>query len=393
MPVREHSESTHMIKLSEVETLLCRAISVADETSAGDSARQLIQLVGDENAYQLASRNKVSANVAHALVNSFMETTNLGRHWLDAFEEANRRISLYLEELEGVLLSLEKSHIQTIILENGAIASAYSLHPALFSFGDFELLVDSKQLPRLHSTLTAIGYSSDVPVQSMKLPHGRVEYEKQLNGNIHLRFNIQTRLVARALISTDSEPTFDELFSRSRLVRDDPIRILGPEDFAFQLALHSAAHGYVRKPGIRLHLDMDMFVNNQTIDWALFLSHVERLQVRTSVYFSLLIPKQLFGTPIPDFVLERLAPPNWKTRAIRRFITRAGIFNPDQPKFGRITYIIFTLLLYDDWHGIRRAVFPDLAWMQERYQFRSKAWLPYYYFVRLFDLALRRTTT
>ncbi|MCA9978033.1 MAG: hypothetical protein KC413_19870, partial [Anaerolineales bacterium] len=72
---------------------------------------------------------------------------------------------------------------------------------------------------------------------------------------------------------------------------------------------------------------------------------------------------------------------------------KAGLFNPHEEKFTRLEYILFNMLLYDDLDGLWRGVFPDKAWMQERYGFRHDWLLPYYHLRRLSDLLLKRAVT
>jgi hypothetical protein len=136
---------------------------------------------------------------------------------------------------------------------------------------------------------------------------------------------------------------------------------------------------------------VDRIVNRQKIDWDQFLARVTGLQVKTPVYFSLAIPKALFETPIPDRVLDAIRPAAWKERLVSAWLNRVGLFNPDEPKFGRIGYILFTALLYDDFRGLWRAAFPDSDWMRQRYGISSAAFLPVYHARRLLDLAFRRS--
>ena len=46
-----------------------------------------------------------------------------------------------------------------------------------------------------------------------------------------------------------------------------------------------------------------------------------------------------------------------------------GFFDPDAPKWGRVTYILFVVLLYDSFEGFILALFPV-----------TQAVLPFYYF-------------
>jgi hypothetical protein len=129
------------------------------------------------------------------------------------------------------------------------------------------------------------------------------------------------------------------------------------------------------------------------VDWDIFVKRVLNFKVKTPVYFSLAIPKALFGTPIPDNVLNMLKPSVLKEEIISRWLQKADLFNPDAPKFGRIGYIIFTIMLYDDWTGLFKGIFPEGNWMRKQYKFKSKFLLPYYYIYRLASLIFKRLKT
>ncbi len=178
--------------------------------------------------------------------------------------------------------------------------------------------------------------------------------------------------------------------ARSIPIPGSDVRLLSPEDNLLQVALHTAKHTYVRAPGFRLHTDVDRIVKFQKIDWQLFTQRAKQLQVKTAVYFSLAIPKELFATPIPEEVLRELRPSFWKRWLINKWLDKIGLFNPDERKFGKIGYIIFNCLLYDSFFDLLKGILPSREWMKEHYNFKSDLLLPYYYGRRLLNLAFKR---
>jgi hypothetical protein len=180
---------------------------------------------------------------------------------------------------------------------------------------------------------------------------------------------------------------------KSISIPDTKVRLLSPEDNLLQVALHTAKHSYMRGIGIRLHLDVDRIVRGQIIDWDNFIERVSILQAKTAVNFSLAISKSLFHTPIPDKALQCIKPMALKEIILRNWLKRVGFFDPDERKFGRIGYIIFTVLLYDDLKGLWRSIFPDKAWIREQYGTGEDQGLPGLYLKRLIDLTFRRVST
>ena len=73
-------------------------------------------------------------------------------------------------------------------------------------------------------------------------------------------------------------------------------------------------------------------------------------------------------------------------------LRRAGLLYPDRAKFGRLRFIGFTALLYDNWAGFWRGVFPQPTWMAGRYRTRGLGlWAAY--LQRIWGLAFRRNKT
>jgi hypothetical protein len=336
--------------------------------------------------------------IAHALLEE-KSGGDRAPHWDSIHLETAARISAYLREMDRIAALMAKEGIRLVALKNGGIARG--IHPCAgcSPMGDLDVLVRRDEFRRAHALLVGEGYRFEFrspieePVLQAAERAGGAEYWTVLPNGEKLWFELQWRPVAGRWLRADQEPSAEELIDRSTPIPSTSVRLLSPEDNLLQVALHTAKHSYVRAPGFRLHLDVERIVRGQSVDWDLFLERVARLRVRTPVYFSLLLPRVLFGTPIPDAVLEGLRPSPWKERLVLGWLRRAGIFNPDEHKFGRIGYIAFTTLLYDDFGGLWRSVFPESDWMMRHYGISSRALLPYYHAKRLKDLAFRRAST
>jgi len=265
--------------------------------------------------------------------------------------------------------------------------------------GDIDVMVSKHHFQEAHRIIQSEGYNFEFrsPLEEVDLQaaeaSGGAEYWKELRNGEKFWLELQWRPVAGRWIRPDQEPSAEELISRSISIPGTEVRMLCPEDNLLQVCLHTAKHSYVRAPGFRLHLDVERIVHGQAINWQIFIDQVEKLKVKTAVYFSLAIPKELFSTPIPDAVLTNIIPPKWKEKLIFKMINQAGLFNPNEEKFSRLRYIVFNCLLYDKPSDLIFSVFPDKHWMMERYKFSKNIKLPYYYLRRVFDLAFRRAKT
>lgn len=347
----------------------------------------------------LAKANEVEGAIVRNLIQHSCSDA-LHAAWRQAYDRTSQRISAYLAELDRVAAIFRKEGISLVALKNAGIARGIFPHHGAVPMGDIDVLVESVHFRRAHQVLLAEGYHfefrsalEDLALDSAE-SNGGAEYWLTLPDGQNMWLELQWRPVAGRWIRPDQEPLAEELMARSIPIPGTHVRLLAPEDNLLQVALHTAKHSYVRAPGFRLHLDVERIVRHYPdLDWDLFVRRVEALQVRTAVYFSLLIPRDLFGTPIPDKMLARLRPRPWKERLLTRWINRAGLFNPNEKKFNRLGYILFNALLYDDVRGLWRGIFPAAGWMRERYGFRTRILLPHYYFRRLADLVLRRQRT
>lgn len=381
-------------KLSASESLLCYVLADLEPKARKDAARRFVEELGDEKAFSLAQANGVSSVVAHALIDVY-GAEDVPAHWLRVHEENFSRISAYLTELDRVAERLAGDGITIVLLENGLLAKAVYPCPGCFKFGDLDLLIRKDQLVAAHGIIISEGYKTVCgnPLVAHGITEGRIEYKGTLQSGYSMRLNVQWSLVARRWFDASREPDCNTLMERSVLISGSQVRMLCAEDNLYQLAIHNASHGYVRNPGLGLHLDIDRFVRRTSFDWNKFIELVKRYKVKTLVFFSLAIPKILFNTPIPDEVIERLKPPQWKVRIIVKWLKKVSLFNPDEKKFGRFGYIIFTALLYDDLRGFWHSIFPDRSWMIERYGVGKDRSLFGLHLRRLIDLTFKRAKT
>ena len=370
---------------------LCKAITGIELDKIANDYKK----IGDKVFWEMAKNNRVESIVAHTLMD-VLGRDNVPAHWVRAHEENFNRISAYLAELDYIANKLAEKGIPLIVLKNGGIARGIYPCPGCCPMGDLDVLVEKRHFQRAHQVLLNHNYHFEFrsPLEELNIKtaekNGGAEYWKMLSNGDKLWFELQWRAVAGRWIRPKQEPSTEDLMRRSISVSGTTVRILSPEDNLLQVALHTAKHSYVRAPGFRLHLDVDRIVKGQPIKWDIFLKNTIALQVKVPVYFSLIIPKVLFGTPIPDEVLTRLKPPVCKEKLISDCLKKAGLFNPDEKKFGKLRYILFNILLYDDFSGLWRAVFPEKKWMKERYEFKNNLLLPAYYVGRLKDLLFRR---
>lgn len=362
------------------------------------SLKNLYLSLDDKELWDFATRNELESMIAHTLL-AILPLSDLPTHWQQVHDKLNKRITSYLEELDVIGNEFSKHNISLVALKNGGIAKGLYPCPGCCPMGDIDILIDRKDFDLAHQILLRNGYQFKFrnPQEQTNLQvaqhAGGTEYWKILPNNETFWLELQWRAIAGRWINENQEPPTTELMSHSIPIANSPIRLLAPEDNLLQVCLHTAKHSYIRAPGFRLHLDVERIVNLQTINWEVFTNNVTELNVKTAVFFSLIIPKQLFDTPIPDSVITRFEPPRWKRKLITYWLREGGLFNPQEKKFSRFRYILFTLLLYDRPADLMKGIFPSEQQMKSQYNFHRNIYLPYYHARRIVDLLFRRLAT
>ena len=378
---------------SQAERVLLDACIVDDTRQ--HSIASLYAKLTDAVVWEAALSHELEGPVAHRLV-AELGSDKVPTHWHLAHEQTRTRIEGFMAEMDRISERFSGAGVSCIALKNAGITRALFPCPGCAPMGDIDLLVDKNDYPTAHQILLGEGYkcASRNPTEGVGVREGRLsggsEYFRETPDGHTLWVELQWRPVAGRWIRPDQEPPANEMMQRSVAVPGSKIRILSPEDNLLQVALHTAKHTYLRAPGLRLHCDVERIVSGVEIDWSLFLHRVKQFKVRTVVYFSLAIPARFFGTPVPEWVLAELKPPERKLRLIWSRLQKAGFFYPAQKKFTNLEYMFLGMLLYDDVGGILKAACPGRQWMKSRYQFSSTVFLPYYYARRWTDLTFRR---
>ena len=267
--------------------------------------------------------------------------------------------------------------------------------------GDFDVLVKKSDFVRAHEIVMKQGFSFGFRAEQTieeegveaGLLSGGCEYKMDLADDV-LWLELQWRPIAGRWISPEVEPKAEELIETSLEIEGSDLRLMDPVSNLLEVTLHTAKHSYVRAPGLRLHTDVDRIVRAYPeLDWSAFVERVKSMHVKTPVYFSLLIPRAVLDTPIPDDVLESLKPGKNQFNFVFNSICKAGLFHPMRSKFSRPRYLAFAAALFDSPHDCFKSAFPSAKYMREHYQLSSSVQLPGAYIKRFANLIFRRVKT
>jgi hypothetical protein len=302
-------------------------------------------------------QNRVAPIVAHALLEAHGDDFGEAKEARAIYSKSERRMAILMGELDEIASRLAKEGIQLVALKNAGIARGIYPHIGCCPMGDVDVLIDKSRFRQAHAIIEETGFvlATRGTVEAADLEegllHGGTEYRREVDGE-QVWFELQWRPVAGRWITEEQEPKGAELLARSVAIEGTDVRLLSPVDNMIQVSLHTAKHSYVRAPGLRLHTDVDRLAIYQTPNWREVGEMAKSLEITTAAYFSLALARALLATPVPDYVLEELAPPTWKREIIAAMLARADVFEPDQAKFSRAEMMAFHALLYDDFRGL-----------------------------------------
>ncbi len=383
------------IELSVTEEFMVKVLTHRDYLDC-ERVRWLHQTIGDQEIYELCEQNKIGSIAADALSKCY-GWRKLARRWQKVYQDVDARTGRYILEMENAATLLASHNIPLVALKNSGITKKLYPYYGASPMGDVDVLVRKSDFRQAHKTLVEHGYTLKFrsPLEEENFDKaeqgGGAEYAVTLSDGEILWFELQWRPVAGRWIRPDQEPDSHDLMERSVQIKGSNVRILSPEDNLLQVALHTAKHSYVRAPGFRLHTDVDRIVRSENINWDFFEQIVCASQVKTAVFFSLALAHDLLGTPIPLDLMDRIKPVAWKQRLMVRWLMRVGLFDPDGKKWGRLGYIVFVALLYDDTKGLLRGIFPKVSSINDYYSNKSKALIPLLYIRRIIEIIMRRT--
>lgn len=357
--------------------------------------RKLYFEIGDKAVYDFAVINNVEPIVAHAL-KLCVSKNKLPKRWNFKYKETENKLVSYIKELNKIANILDKNNISLLALKNTGIAMGMYPYYGACPMGDIDVLVKKKQFQKAHRILIKNGYKlkfrsklekDDIDAAEQV---GGAEYIVKLDNGEKLWFELQWRPVSGRWIQPKQEPDACELFHRSTQIKRSKVRLLSPEDNLLQVALHTAKHTYVRAPGFRLHTDVDRIVTSQNINWLVFEDKVLKLKIKTAVYISLLMARNLLGTNIPDNTLMKIQPNKLKVKIMLKWLKKVGVFYPNSNKWNKIGYIFFVSLLYDTWKDFFSGVFPASTEMKSQFSYSNSLLTPYYHLKRLINIMFRR---
>lgn len=292
--------------------------------------------------------------------------------WEQDYVAVKAQLAWMIASTQMLAEALNEQNIPLIALKNAGITIAFMDDYGKCPMGDIDTLVRKNDFIKAHKIALTKGFDfhfrSIYEKENLEtaFADGSTEYLYKDNGR-EMWLEIAWRAIAGRWINQKNEPKAEDLFNNAILLRDKGIYILSPEDNLLQVSIHTAKHSYIRKPGFRLHLDVERIVNYCDIDWEKFIIKVKESHTKTAVYFSLRCASDLFNTPIPNYVMDQLKPNRLKRRFVSKVIERGMALHGNGKQMGKVKFIAFQACLYDDLKELFAVAFPGKTQLSVKY--------------------------
>lgn len=257
-------------------------------------------------------------------------------------ESVTRRNAIRAGELFTLLDLLEANHIPAIPFKGPTLGLLAYGDLSLREFTDLDIVVHESDLWRTWDVLTRHGYVPEdgggALAERKSLPpegkHWTFKCDDRLTLEIHWRFNEKS-------FGSQLEPA--EVWSsvRSSTLSGRSVQVIPPEQMLMLLSIHLASHLWRRLNWI---CDIAAMVSAKSdLDWELLLRTARRVGCERILSVSLLLSKNLLGSPLPQHVDERFGKDKVSALIVRE--VSDGLFTGTKPEFWRIDSVRYAIIL------------------------------------------------
>ncbi len=365
-------------KMSPINRFLSLAVRGGRSTDETSEFIRLFSLLGCEAVHVAASNNKIIPLVAQALIET-CPMKEVDPIWFEILRLNKKRVLKLELEWSEIALELDNLGCRHALVENAGVMYGSKMPLSAFSAGDFDILVAQNCWDKVVEVFHSKGFQAG---DRRNRPTSRIEfYRKNLDGELQW-LNVGHRSFDRMWLPL----TYNERSSLwlKRAVRSSTnknVFVLAVEDALAFVSMHTSLHSYIRSPGIRLHVDVDRLVRDNSIDWDIYLKEIQVMGIQKRAFISLSMAAGLLGTPIPIEVLSILSPVNTQWCYIERLLSREGAFYSGKSKLSKGKTIILDYYIYEhskcSW--LRNIFFPPASWMREHFSVANENLLQLYW--------------
>ncbi len=215
-------------------------------------------------------------------------------------------------ELGNVLKGFVQESIPVIVLKGAHLAELVYPNIALRPMDDVDLLVRKNDLERVEKKLHEIGYghlTADAERMKSTTPHHLTPFRKNGCSPVEVHWTLPSM--------GSFEKDADEIWARAHSVTIGgcETRVLSPVDLLLHVSIHASLHHRFGL-GLRPLCDVAAIANRHYdgLDWEKILKYAGAWRLRSGVYLTLHLAKEMVGARIPDHVLQMMRPPDFDIR-------------------------------------------------------------------------------
>jgi hypothetical protein len=207
-----------------------------------------------------------------------------------------------IADLASVTGRLSEARIDALALKGPVLGAMLYASPALRPFGDLDILVRPRDLPRARAVIESIGYRSPLAAAPGTIHAWQGAMLLRADGRTPI--DLHWRLGIRRF---GSPVGIDDAFARAAHVSAGglPVRTLSPTDTALSAVLHAAKHSW---SNLEIVLALACLLTHQDVDWNDVWRGLQRIGMRPAGAVSAALAAGLFGAPVPPCCAPALTP-------------------------------------------------------------------------------------
>lgn len=276
--------------------------------------------------------------------------TPVQSQWEERYRAAQRDQILKSELFRPILEGFNRRGIVPTVLKGTHLGRRYYPAPALRPGDDIDLLIRPEEVSGAAAVFTAAGWEF-VSSSSTARRYGRLDPE----GRPVLIAEIHSSLRSPARRNPEFSAIIED-FRRFQLpfpIEGADCRVLEPELNLVYLSAHLGHHGYSR---LIWFYDLDLIIREEGegLDWEAVIARSVGYRSASAIHHALALTVRLLGTPVPEEVLRRLAPPVYKRYLIARRVNRRRVLTGEFYQPGGLN-LLERFIFNDSWPRALRA--------------------------------------
>jgi hypothetical protein len=267
---------------------------------------RLTEIVDWQSLLDLAERHGVSCLLYRSLQRFAGAVPASAGRSLGQYYERNIHKTLFLaRELIRILDSLDEMGITALPYKGVVMAEQYYGDMALRQSGDMDLLVRTQDLPRIKRAVTALGYTTRLPVpENAQTAYLAAGYEWTFDSAagqnlLELQWALQPRYYS---VAFDMEGLFARAVSVNLAGRF--VKTPSPEDLLLVLSLHAAKHVWGRLVWL-CDIARILRLENLDLDW--IRRRARELGMARILHVTILLANRLLAAEIPPAMAKAIS--------------------------------------------------------------------------------------